>query len=72
MIEVYVNGEFDTSLEDREDKTVIIYNKGEVYLMDESLFDKFIDDLEIKGYDCYFSPQLYSHPEWNGIIKFKS
>lgn len=70
MITVYVNGIFDTSLEDRKDKTVFVYNKGEVYKMDKRLYNKFIDDLEKNGFDCYLCPELYNNPEWNGIIKY--
>jgi len=68
MIDVYVNGEWDISF--KLHKEVVIYNKGQVFKMDKSLFDKFIDDLENEGYDCYFSPQLFRNPDWNGIIKF--
>ena len=72
LVTIYLNGVFDTSLEDREDKTVIIYDKGQVYKIQESRYNKFIDDLELNGFDCYFCPELYSHPEWNGIIKYEN
>ena len=70
LIRIYINGDFCTSLEDREDKSVYIYNKGQEFLIKQSLYDKFIDDLEENGYDCYLCPDLFIHPEWNGIIKF--
>ena len=70
MITVYLNGDWDASLE--VNKSVTIYEKGQVFKMDKSLFDKFIDDLEEKGFDCYFSPELFRHPEWNGIIEYKN
>ena len=68
LIDVYVNGEWDTNLEDNKTKSVTIYSKGIHYQMDSKLFDNFIDKLENTGYDCYFSPQLFSHPDWDGII----
>lgn len=72
LITVFVDGVWDTALEDREDKTLIIYEIGTLYQMDESLFDSFVDKLEEEGYDCYLSPDIYCHPEWNGIIKYES
>jgi len=68
LIDIYVNGEWDTSLELH--KEVVVYNKGMVYQMDQSLYEGFIDQLENWGFDCYLCPQLFSHPEWNGIIKY--
>ena len=70
MINVYVNGNWNTYL-DGSIKYVTIFDKGECYQMDMYLYDKFIDDLEVTGYDCYFCPELFSHPEWNGIIKYE-
>ena len=68
LINVYVNGDWDTSLETQ--KEVVIFNRGIIYQMDEKLFDSFIDELEKEGYDCYFCPELFKHPDWNGIIKY--
>jgi len=69
MIEVYVNGDWDASLEDS--KEVIVWELGTVYQMKKEMFGDFIDNLEEDGYDCYFCPQLFSHPNWNGIIKYE-
>lgn len=68
VIEVYVNGTWDCSLE--ESKSVTVYDRGTVYKMSEIHYDKFINQLEENGYDCYFSPELFSHPEWNGVIEY--
>jgi hypothetical protein len=70
LITVYVNGVFCTSLEDREDKSIYIYEIGEKFLIKQNLYNKFVDDLELNGFDCYLCPDIYSHPEWNGTIKF--
>ena len=67
LIEIYVNGDWDASLEN--DSKVTIFNRGIVYQLDDSLYDYFIKNLEEKGYDCYFCPQLFRHPDWNGIIE---
>ncbi len=69
LVEIYVNGDWNTSLEDNNE--VVIYDKGTVYKLDDSLYDSFIDKLEDEGYDCYFCPELFKHPEWNGIIKYE-
>jgi len=70
MIDIYVNGDWNTSLEESE-KHVTIFNRGDRYQMNVHMYDEFIDKLEETGYDCYFCPQLFSHPEWNGIIKYE-
>jgi hypothetical protein len=67
LIEIYVNGDWNTSLE--ECPHIEIYDKGDIYVIKAELYDKFIDDLEKNGYNCYLCPQLFSHPNWNGIIK---
>ena len=41
LINVYVNGDWDTSLETQ--KEVVIFNRGIIYQMDEKLFDSFIN-----------------------------
>jgi len=68
LVNVYVNGDWDTSFETQ--KEVRIFNRGIVYQIDEKLFDSFIDELEREGYDCYFCPELFRNPDWNGIIKY--
>lgn len=70
MIDVYVDGNWNTFL-DSSAKHVTVFDKGKHYQMDEGVYGNFIDELEEKGYDCYFCPQLFSHPEWNGIIKYE-
>jgi len=67
LLEVYVNGHWDADLIGSDHVT--IYDKGIVYQLDDSLYDKFIDSLETEGFDCYFCPQLFKNPNWNGIIK---
>jgi hypothetical protein len=34
------------------------------------MYEQYIDDLEERGYDCYFCPEMYMHPQWNGEILF--
>jgi hypothetical protein len=69
LIEIYVNGSWNADME--TNYHVEIYNKGTVHLMKADLYADFIDDLEEHGFDNYFCPQLFSHPDWNGIIQFK-
>jgi hypothetical protein len=72
LVRVFVNGCWDVSHEDKlGDSAVIIYDKGVCYEMLESNYDKFIDGLEEKGFDCYLSPEMYSHPQWNGQIIYE-
>ena len=69
LVKIYVNGTWDTSLENNSE--VIIFDKGIVYELDDSIYNSFIDKLEKDGYDCYLCPELFNHPEWNGIIKYE-
>lgn len=66
LIEVYVNGNWDADME--INYHVEIYNKGKVHLIKADMYNDFIDDLEEHGFDNYFCPQLFEHPDWNGII----
>ena len=68
MLTILVDGEWDTSLE--ETKDVLIYEEGTKYIIQNHLYNDFIDSLETKGYDCYFCIENFSHPEWSGIIKY--
>ena len=55
LINVYVNGDWDTSLETQ--KEVVIFNRGIIYQMDEKLFDSFIDELKkdlIRSFISYY------------------
>jgi hypothetical protein len=67
-IQVWVNGDWDCSID--EWRSVIVFDKGTVHEMKESDYDNFINQLEEDGFDCYFCPQLFSHPEWNGEIEY--
>jgi hypothetical protein len=67
LIRVFVNGTWE-SAEDTKDGSVIVYDTGQVWEIKEELYDKFIDDLEATGFDCYLCPEMYSHPSWNGKI----
>jgi hypothetical protein len=69
IVDVFVNGTWDAALEKTEQ--VEIYNVGVVHKIRVGDFDKFIEDLEVDGYDCYLCPALFSHPNWNGTFVFK-
>lgn len=69
LVRIYVNGTWDASLENNSE--VIIFDKGIVYELDDSIYNSFIDKLEEDGYDCYFCPELFNHPKWNGVIKYE-
>ena len=71
LVDVFVNGQWNASCQNKEDSSVIIYELGMVYQMDSSKFNGFVDKLEEEGFDCYLCPQLFSHPDWNGIIKYE-
>jgi hypothetical protein len=69
-IEVWVDGEWDASIETTKD--VVVYSKGTVFTIQREDYNSFIDCLENKGYDCYFCPALFSHPDWSGNIVLKN
>jgi nucleoid DNA-binding protein len=69
VINIFLNGEFDTAHEERVGESPVrIYNKGTHVQILEDQFDQYIDGLEESGYESYFCPELYSHPQWNGEI----
>lgn len=68
LIEIYVNGTWDISHEVHAH--AIIYDKGEVWLIEEDQYDQFIDELEETGFDCYLCLAKYKHPDWNGRVLF--
>lgn len=72
LITVYVNGTWDVSFEEREDKSIHIYDTGMYFSIKKELYDSFIDSLEDNGFDCYLCPELFKHPDWNGIIEYKN
>ena len=69
IVDVFVNGVWDTSFE--KTAHVEIFSVGEVRKVRKGDFDKFIDDLEVEGYDCYLCPAIFSHPDWSGVFQFK-
>ena len=71
LINIFINGNWETSHEDKTDTSpVIIYEIGTHVQILASMYEQYIDDLEERGYDCYFSPEMYMHPQWNGEILF--
>ena len=69
LINIFINGTWDTSHEDKTDKSPIrIFDKGTHIQILADQYDQYIDDLEEKGYDCYLCPEMYAHPQWNGEI----
>lgn len=69
LVNVFVDGTWDCSHEDKIGKSpVVVYSKGKHVQMLASQYDAFIDNLEEIKYDCYFCPELYSHPQWNGEV----
>jgi intein/homing endonuclease len=70
IVEVFVNGVWDTSFE--KTAHVEIFSVGEVCKVRKGDFDKFVDDLEVEGYDCYLCPAIFSHPDWSGVFQFKA
>ncbi len=70
IVEVFVNGVWDTSFE--KTAHVEIFSVGEVRKVRKGDFDKFVDDLEVEGYDCYLCPAIFSHPDWSGVFQFKA
>ena len=69
LINIFINGTWDTSHEDKTDKSPIrIFDKGTHIQILADQYDQYIDDLEEKGYDCYLCLEMYSHPQWNGEI----
>ena len=71
LINIFMNGDWDTSHEDRTDKSPIrVFNKGEHVQILKEQYDEYIDALEEKGFDCYLCPEMYAHPQWNGEIIF--
>ena len=63
--EVFVNGFYDTSFS--EVKYVEVVHVGEVRMMTMKELTEFEDSL---AFDSYLCPELFSHPDWNGEIKF--
>lgn len=68
LVTVLINGDWDTSLEDRDDKSVIIYDEGIKIKIVKSKLDEFMDSLD---YDCYLILEEFSHIEWNGIFRYE-
>ena len=69
LINIFLNGAWDADHEDHSDKSPVrVYDKGTHVQILESMYDQYIDDLEERGYDCYFCPEMYMHPQWNGEI----
>ena len=67
LINIFINGTWDTSHEDKTDKSPI-FDKGTHIQILADQYDQYIDDLEEKGYDCYLCLEMYAHPQWNGEI----
>ena len=71
LINIFINGTWDTSHEDNIGKSpVIIFNKGTHVQILVDQYDQYINDLEERGYDCYLCLEMYSHPQWNGEITY--
>ena len=69
LINIFINGTWDTSHEYKSDTSpVIVYDKGTHVQILASQYDSYINDLEERGYDCYFCPEMYSHPQWDNEI----
>jgi hypothetical protein len=69
LINIFLNGTWEADHEDQTDKSPVrIFDKGTHVQILASMYDQYIDDLEEKGFDNYFCPEMYSHPQWNGEI----
>jgi hypothetical protein len=69
LISIFIDGDWDTSHEDKGDTSPVrIFNKGKVVQIQAHMYEQYIDDLEERRFDCYFSPDMYAHPQWNGEI----
>ena len=69
LINIFINGTWDTAHEDKSDTSpVIVFDKGTHIQILSSQYDQYIEDLEERGYDCYLCLEMYSHPQWNGEI----
>ena len=69
LINIFINGTWDTAHEDKTDKSPVrIFDKGTHIQILADQYDQYIDDLEEKGYDCYLCLEMYAHPQWNGEI----
>jgi hypothetical protein len=71
LINIYINGEYNTNHYDNTDTSpVVIEKKGTLVQILASQYNQYIDDLEERGYDSYFCPEMYQNPKWNGEILF--
>ena len=71
LINIFINGTWDTAHEDSTDKSPIrIFDKGTHVQILANQYDQYIDALEEKGYDCYLCLEMYAHPKWNGEILY--
>ncbi len=70
IVDVYVDGHWDDSL--MKVRHVVIWDKGQVYQVQEDKYKEFLQTLHLHQIDRVFCPQKSNHPNWNGIIKYQS
>jgi hypothetical protein len=74
LVSVYINGVWSVPNRPDEGNTtndLVIYEIGELYIQcSESKYSELYNNGYFEDFDCFLCPEMFSNPEWSGIIRF--